>query len=167
MQPKGSPPNSSNENMANFPTGVGLQFAQETQRNPSQIPKKEERTPPFQTGLSKPRNGLPPLDTTIHPPFLIGEPGSLHIPERDRWKTDLGGHFPTKTNGPARVRASERLVGGGRTIEPRPFKIAAMHLSLPYPLLLSRRSARFSMDKRSARGSYSGTPLLRFCRPTL
>ena len=64
------------------------------------------------------------------------------MPERDRWKTDLGGHLPTKRNGPARVRASERLVGGGRTIDPLPFKIAAMHLSLPYPLLLSRRSAR-------------------------
>ena len=77
MQPKGSPPNSSNENMANFPTGVGLQFAQEAQRNPSQITKKRGKNPPLPDGLSKPRNGLPPLDTTIHPAFLIGGTGSV------------------------------------------------------------------------------------------
>ena len=90
MQPKGSPPNSSNENMANFPTGVGLQFAQEAQRNPSQIPKKRRKNSPFQTGLSKPRNGWPPLRAAIHPAFLIGGPGSLRPAGEGQVENGLG-----------------------------------------------------------------------------
>ncbi len=125
-----------------FRQGLGCNLLKKHKGIPAKSQKKEERTPPFQTGLSKPRNGLPPLDTTIHPPFLIGEPGSLHIPEKDWWKTDLGGYLPTKRNGPACVRASERLVGGGSDHRAPPFNIAAMPLFLPYPSLLSCRSAR-------------------------
>ena len=60
-----------------FRQGLGCNLLKKRKGIPAKSQKKKKELPPFQTGLPKPRNGLPPLGAAIHPAFLIGGPSSL------------------------------------------------------------------------------------------